>query len=51
MIQTNADGCITGNYFAEPISDRKEAQKILAEVLHGDSNAKLVEVKEDISND
>ena len=47
LISTNADGCVTGDYCAELITDYDEAIKILAFVRRGDPDAKLMKVIEE----
>ena len=49
IIQTNTDGCVAGDYYAEAIKAKNEARIILSRVREGDPNAKLYLIdKEDL---
>jgi hypothetical protein len=45
IINTNVNGCVTGNYYSEVFNTLEEAQKVLEVVKQGDNNAKILEVK------
>jgi len=47
MLLTNADGCLFGNYYAEPLTG-KQANALLKIVRKVDKGARMVQVVEKI---
>lgn len=42
LIKTNVDGCITGNYYAELIKTKQEAEELLQRIKEGDPKQKFI---------
>ena len=49
LIKTNVDGCITGDYYAELIQTKEEAEDLLQRIKEGDPEAEIYSVKEEAS--